>query len=235
MPEFGSSERRPRLSEVLARARAAAADGLFVALPGAVHKYDASKRKADVTVLIKDAYLAENDQRQVASIGIVPSCPVLFPLGYSAPISDGTLVFGGTQRPATTGLLIFCDRSIDHWLSGNGQEVDPEIDHSHHLTDGVFLPGLFTFAQAMAAAQDAICLGDQQGNDFVALAAKVDSMLDILFQLLDGLAGAHSTPIATVFPGTDAFYTALKAAIATLQLAGKWPNTSVAASQVKAK
>jgi hypothetical protein len=229
VPEVGSSERKPKFSEVLARARSAAAAGMFVALPGAVHKYDATTRKADVQVLVKNAYLDENDARQVESIGIVPSCPVHFPWGYSAPISDGTLVFGGTLRPATTGLLVFCDRSIDRWLSGNGQEVDPEIDHEHHLSDGVFQPGLFTFPKAPAAAQDAVCLGDQQGNDWVALATKVDTLNNAL---IAAITAAKNAVVAQ--DGGLAAFTALLTALKPPALTYNWP-TSVAASQVKAK
>ena len=44
-----------------------------------------------------------------------------------------------------TGLLIFCSRSIDRWLSEGGS-VDPQDDRTHDLSDAVFVPGLTDFA-----------------------------------------------------------------------------------------
>lgn len=242
MPEVEPSERKPQLQEVLARARAAAASGLFVALPAAVTKYDPATRKVDVQVLIKDAYLDESGDRQVVSLGVVPSCPVRWPAYYSEPISDGTLVFGGKLRPATIGFLTFCDRSMDKWLSGNGQEVDPEIDHEHDVTDGVFEPGLWPFGKAPPAPQDAIVIGDAQGADWAALAGLTHDTLSRLQVALDVLFSPASTIIMEAGNGTpSALQAALIAALGPKPTGAgitgpgaDWPD-SVAAEQVKLK
>lgn len=240
MPEVGSSERKPSFSEVLARARGAAKAGLFVMLPGAVTKVDPNTRKVDVQLLIKDAYLDESDDRQVQTLGVVPSCPVVYPPWYCGPVSDGTLTVFNKTWPATMGAVVFCDRSMDKWMSGGGQEVDPEIDHEHDPTDGVFFPGLWPFSKAPPFFQDAIYIGDTSGGsaafDFVALAKKVDKAISTIFHLLDGVFGNSSTVIpAGAPPASDPVYLAVKAAIAALVLADptQWPPASTAASQLK--
>lgn len=227
--------RAPTLAETLSGALGAFGRRLPVSMPAKVVKVDESQRSVNCKILVQRPFFDEEDARQVESIPVIPGVPLAFPPYFTGPISDGTLVFGGQMRAATTGLLVFCDRSLDKWLSGTGQEVDPQIDHDHALADAVFFPMIFPFgAVPFALPQDAITIGDASGNDFAALAQKVDNGFSLIYNLLNGLAGNASAALPSVFPGTDAFYTALKVALAALSPTA-WPIPSTAASQVKVK
>ena len=143
---------------------------LYTLIPAKVVKWDAAKQRANCQILIKNVTRDESGDRQVDSCPVVPGVPVQF-LGagtfrITCPISDGSLVIGGSTIPATTGSLIFSHRSLDKWLTGDGKEVDPEFDHAHALTDAVFLPGLMPFGGAWGTCPtDAMTIGsDGDGN-----------------------------------------------------------------------
>lgn len=226
MLDRDSSERAPTLAETIRRAIAAELIELRVSLPAVVTSYDPSTRKASCRILVKEAFLDESDQRQVESMPVVNAVPVVMPgtglYGITFPISDGSLVIGGSTIPATTGELRFSDRSLDRWLTGNGQEVDPEIDHMHALADGIFVPGLYPFgAVPQASPTDHVALGEVSGNDFVALAQKVLNELSSIVNAFN----THTHPYVNVTaPATTSAPTAPMSS----------PN-SVAATQVKAK
>lgn len=165
--DYGASERKPTLSEVLDRARRLGE--VHTMIPAVVHKYQGG-RKVDVQVLVKRAVLDETGARQVRSVAIVVSVPIVWPGagGYTMtfPICDGTNTPDGATSPppATIGMLMFAERSIDKWLSGSGGEVDPEIDHTHHLSDGIFVPELIPFgASSPAPPTDHAVLGKAGG------------------------------------------------------------------------
>lgn len=231
-----SSERGLLLQDVIARALEAYGRRVPKSLPAKVVRVDVSKRAVDCKVLVMRSFIDEEDARQIEGIPVIPSVPLSLPPYYAPPISDGTLVFGTSVLPATTGMLVWCDRSIDRWLSGSGQEVDPELDHDHALVDAWFVPGLYPYgAVPFALPQDCIAIGDASGNDFVALAQKVLDNFNAL--------KTHFSAIETVLTGTvinepgnglpSALQAALKVAISP---GNAYPNpTSVAAEQVKVK
>lgn len=230
--EPDASERAPTAAETIRRALNAYGMDLRVSMQAVVTAFD-GKNKVSVKPLVKNAYLDENDTRQVESFPIITGVPVQFPgsgvFRLSFPISDGTLVVGGVQVPATTGTLVFSDRSLDKWLTGKGGEVDPEIDHEHALSDAVFFAGVTAFGVAVSAPTDAICLGDLNGNDFVALASIVD---DLNSKLRAAITAAKTAVVAQ--DGGLAAFTAFDAALKPPVITYTWPK-SVAASQVKAK
>jgi hypothetical protein len=244
--ERDATERGPTLPRVIARAIEAGLVELRVAIPARVVGYDATKQRVDVQPLIQRVTLDEEDARHVETDPVVPGVPLMFPggAGYriTFPISDGHLVVDGATLPATTGTLFFADASLDRWLSGGGGIVDPEIDHAHALTDGIFVPGLRPFGAALAscptdhatAGADAgvqihfrgstITIGDEAGSDFVALAQKVLDELNAIKAAFSGhlhAPGSYTTPSGAV-TGTSA--------------PGPMYNpSSVAASQAKGK
>lgn len=223
MSEREESVRRPRRHEVIGRALEALARRMPKSMPAKVVRVDPSQRFVDCKVLVMRPFFDEEDERQVESIPVVTNVGLMLPPYYSAPISDGTLVFGNQLRPATTGMLVWCDRSIDKWLTGNGAEVDPEVDHDNSLADAWFCPGLFASgAVPFAIPQGYIVIGDDSGSDFVALAAKVKAWFD-----------AFNSAVSGWTPVSNDGGAALKSALTTL--IGGTPSTDVAASQVKAK
>jgi len=149
-----SSERAPTPQEVIRRHIDAALVDLRCCMAVVVTAYDASKQKVSVMPLVKEAYVDEEDERQVESLPVITGVPVGFlsvaGFRFTCPISDGNLVINGKTMKATTGVALFSDRSLDKWLSGAGQEVDPEVDHEHALTDAIFIPGLNPFGAPLS-------------------------------------------------------------------------------------
>jgi hypothetical protein len=143
------SDRRPTLQAVIEAAKEAGRKGIYTWAPARVVKWDADKQRADCQILVKQVYRDEEDERRAKSWPVVTGVPVEFPGagGYriTFPISDGNTVIDGARAAATTGALMFSHVSLDKWLSGNGREVDPELDHTHALTDAKFFPGLHPF------------------------------------------------------------------------------------------
>jgi hypothetical protein len=152
--------RTPTMAEVLREAIAASLEDVHTAIPGRVTRYDVGKQQADVQPLIKVAYLDESGERVAALLPTVRNCPVMFPGGagltITYPIAAGD-----------TGLLIFSEASLDKWLSGSGDEVEPDIDLRHHLTDGIFIPGVRPFGGGGPRSTDpgsTICIGVDGGT-----------------------------------------------------------------------
>lgn len=110
---------------------------LWTALPGRVQSFDPSKQSADIEPLVHDTWEGEDGTNQTGPLPVIPSVPVCFPGSggwrVTFPVAKGD-----------TGLLVFCSRSIDRWLSEGGS-VDPQDDRTHDLSDAVFVPGLTDF------------------------------------------------------------------------------------------
>lgn len=126
-------------------------DRLHTALPAVVTAYDADTQRASIKPLVKHGFYDEADVRRLESLGIQQNVPVFFPGGggmrLTFPISDGSLIDLDTLDliPATTGYFIVAEESLDAWLSGTGQEVDPVFDVRFDLSSGVFFPQVNPF------------------------------------------------------------------------------------------
>jgi hypothetical protein len=238
------SERRPTMQKVIDAAVEAGLADIRTVVPAKVVKWDATKGRADCQVLVKVPYHDEEDDRQVKSFPVVPGVPVQFfgagGYRFTCPISDGTVTIDEVRAPATMGSLFFSHVSLDKWLSGTGREVDPELDHHHAPADAIFVPGLMPFGSPWSSIptdhatigcdsgvqihfhSTTIAIGDESGNDFVALASKVKAWLDAFNAAVTGW-----TPVANDGGA------ALKLALTTL--IGGTPTTDVAATQAKAK
>ena len=125
------------LAQTFATLQAQLRRSMWTALPGRVQTFDSTKQSADVEPLIHDTWEGEDGTNQTGPLPVIPSVPVCFPGSggwkVTFPISKGD-----------TGLLIFCARSIDRWLSEGGS-VDPQDDRTHDLSDAIFVPGLRDF------------------------------------------------------------------------------------------
>lgn len=207
-----ASKRAPSLAEVIRRALEARVAQIHTLLPARVTRYDASKLQVDVQPLIRGVYRNERNARQVQTLPVVTNVPVVLEVaggfGVAVPISDGNLTIEGATVPATVGLLLVFERSTDRWLSGDGQVVDPEIDHLHALTDGVFLPGLFPFGGVIGGVptdhmtvgnlggvvihlhRSMIVLGDESGAQPIPLGTDLEQRI----AKLEAAYNAHTHP-----------------------------------------
>jgi hypothetical protein len=106
--------------------------------------------------VVRRSFIDEEGERQVERPPVIPNVPVQFPQGGGYRITFPLAV-------GDTGLLLFSDVSLDVWLSQGG-EVDPLDDRRFDLSDGVFLPGVRSFANALTdASADHMTLGAEGG------------------------------------------------------------------------
>lgn len=104
------------------------------------------EQKATVQLLLKTQY----KDGQVVEIPQIQHVPVSMLIGTSykikVPISAGDL-----------GFCLFCDRSLDIWLSGSGQSVNPGDIRAHDISDPIFVPGLLPYSnQTSDGTQDLV-------------------------------------------------------------------------------
>lgn len=166
------SDRSTTFGEVINNAIDGALRDLRTCIPAKVVKWEPSKGRADVQILIKNVTEDEEGKRTVASFPVVPGVVVQFPgsgdCRMTFPIFDGS---GG--KAATIGTLFFSFRSLDKWLSGQGGEVDPELDHAHALADAIFMPGLMPFGAPWKNIDaDVATFGDNEDGNGRILAGK---------------------------------------------------------------
>lgn len=164
------SERDPVLKRIIAAAVDAAARDIYTCVPAKVVKWDADKQRANCQILVKLVFEDEEGERKTKSHAVVTGVPVQVDGagGYRTtyPISDGNATIDNARAAATTGWLCFSHVSLDKWLSGNGREVDPEIDHYHAPSDAFFLPGLKPFGAPWSdVPTDHMTLGKDGSED----------------------------------------------------------------------
>lgn len=115
---------------------------IHTCLPGTIETYDYKKRKATVKPLIKKKYI-EGDTQELP---ILVNVPIVFPCskiaGVVFPLSRGDGV-----------LIVFSERALERWKS-SGNVVEPGDPRKFDLSDGIAIPGLFSFKQNSFASNN---------------------------------------------------------------------------------
>jgi hypothetical protein len=205
--------RSPELIEVLRAAMDKVSEGISVALPGKIEKYDAAKQVADVKPLVKIPVVFDDGTEGLDTLPVIPSVPIVFPRGggyyISFPLAKGDNV-----------LLVFADRAIDSFVGSSGSvDVDPEHLRMHDLTDAVAIPGWYPTPKAIKdAISSGMVIGEEKGlqirftqagvevvskgavaaQDFVAMAAKNDGLWQGLVSALNLWAGVDAASAVAV-------------------------------------
>lgn len=136
------STRTPTLTEVIVTGVAAGLGDVHTCMPARVVRYDPATQLADVQPEVQLAYTDEYGERQVASLPVIPACPVQFPTAGGRAIVIH-------PEPGDIGMIFFSEVSLDKWLGRSATgDVDPELDHRFHLSDGMFIPGLLPPSKA---------------------------------------------------------------------------------------
>lgn len=127
----------------------------------------------------------------LVTIPIIQNVPVQMPRGADywvrLPIATGD-----------TGIALFCERSLDIWTVAGGV-VDPQDNRTHHLSDPVFIPGVFPFSQPIPPASSLTQLTDMilhngNGEIYIQKAGtflvknKTAELMDILTKTLSALS-----------------------------------------------
>ena len=128
----------PTLAEVLQAAIRAELLDVHTMLPCKVKSYASETQKASIIPLLRKKYRDES----IVDLPVINDVPVQWPSGGEAfihlPLAAGD-----------TGIAIFCEKSLDIWLSGSGGVVSPEDPRHHDISDAVFIPGVKTFKTAL--------------------------------------------------------------------------------------
>ena len=111
-----------------------AISGIHTSFPAKIVDYDEKKQMGNFQPLIKKVF----KDNSLLSMPIIHNVPIIFPSGggglLSFPIKEGD-----------TMLLTCSERSIDAWLSSNGEETEPNDFHKFSLSDAIAIPGLYPF------------------------------------------------------------------------------------------
>jgi len=218
------STRAPELPEVLDAVIESGSAVVRVSMPGMIVKWDESKQMVDVKPLLKRAFYDEEDNRQVESLAIITNVPVIFPGGGGFRL---TFPIHASNTDGDICELTFSDSSLDKWLSGKGQEVDPGIDHTHNISDAVAHVALKPFGAPWTScdkseatlgsdtgvqlhmAGGVIAIGDKPSTDssyqYIAMAQKVLDELNAIksaFSAHTHAAGTLSSPSGPVTGAT---------------------------------
>lgn len=146
-------------------------------------------QNVDVQPLLKFRYI---DQDSAQPIPAIHHVAVSMPMGknYSVklPIDVGD-----------TGYCIFSDRSLDAWLAGGGEMVDPADSRAHDISDAIFVPGLVPFSQQTTDSTTDLVVTNgkaifklQRSGKFLAKNDQ-NELLDVLSQITDKVQSLSNT------------------------------------------
>lgn len=234
--------RTPELADIIRQAIEDRLADVHVMLPGRIDSYDASLQKADVEPLIKRVQQTVDGELD-EELPVIPGVPVVFPRAGGFKITMPV-------EPGDRCMLVFCERSIETYQTGQGRrgdtsslirQSDPGTFEMHNLSDPVAVMGWYNDAEALSPAPDTsdmvigehggpvIHIGGDQINlyeksggehDFIALAQKV------LTELQTAKANAQA---AVTY--TQGFITAFTAAVIVPQDGGaSLKSTTIAAT-----
>ena len=136
------SEATEELGELLLQAIRAGMLDIHTCLPAKIHKYDAATQKADVIPLLKKKYKHKD---KPTDLPVINSVPVQW-----TSANGGKSFIHLPLKVGDFGIIVFSERSIDTWLSGEGDSVSPEDPRHHDLSDAIFIPGVLPFKKALA-------------------------------------------------------------------------------------
>jgi hypothetical protein len=148
------------------------------ALPGKIDSYDPSSGKASVQPLLREKYA----DGQVLDLPIIPNVPLVFPRTAAASIT----------LPVARGdgvLLLFCQRSMDTWLSSGGI-ANPDDIRMHSLSDAIAIPGLVPFSIGGTGDTDLVIRRGNavfkiQAGNKIAFGTSVVELLDEITKAFD--------------------------------------------------
>lgn len=124
---------------------------IHTAIPGEIVEYDYTTQKASVLPTIKEKFYTG----EVLSMPIIVNVPVIFPRSADAsitfPLEKGDKV-----------LLIFSEKSLERWLS-SGKEVEAGVNRRFDLSDGIAIPGLYSFIDPSPCMPNSLCIRYKNG------------------------------------------------------------------------
>lgn len=148
---------------------------LHTGLPAEVAKVntreDGAVESVDVQALIEVGVL-EVDREAGGFRRVTEKIPPLTRVPYLSPVFGGWILHAA-PKPGDRVYLVFAERSLDKWMSGDGRSVDPGAGHMHGLSDPLIVARLDPWSQRAAGPEvlhpDDLYLGREDGSTFVRI------------------------------------------------------------------
>lgn len=188
----------PTLAQLLASAMNWRLEDVHTCQWGYVTSYDATSQKAGVQLIRRRPFTNEGGDRQTERPAPLVGVPVIFPgsgpYSITWPLASGDFV-----------LVVFAEHSTSEILAGGQQDVDPDDDRMHSLSDPVAIPGLRAgSAIAGPPPDDALCITVpigktiRLGSKDASTKAGANDDLRILVQLLKTFLGIPDAAFAAL-------------------------------------
>lgn len=167
---------------------------IWTALPAKVVDYTAAKR----IVSLQPTIMAQ--VRDIAGVWtnvalpVLVDCPVVFPGGggfeFTFPIAAGD-----------EGIVIFASRCIDAWWQQGGVQPQAEL-RMHDLSDGMFLPGMFSQARLPSPAPSTSVPQIRNSDatvklEFIGGGFKLTGNLQVTGSVIAGFGGVDQVGLQT--------------------------------------
>jgi hypothetical protein len=169
------------LDEIILRAIQTQLMKARVMLPAQVIAIN-SVQNVNVQPLLKTRYI----DGQIKNLPPIQQVPVSMLMGSDYSIKLPIAV-------NDIGYVIFCDRSLDNYLAGTGQIVDPQASRAHDYADAVFVPGLVPFAKQLTDKTTDLVVTNgkaifkfQKAGTFIATNS-TNELMDLLVQITNQL------------------------------------------------
>lgn len=137
------SDREPRLETLIEDIVEDRLADVHTCLPAEVTAFDAARNTVSVQPLIKVSLIDDDGDTQEETLPQIEDVPILYPRGAGGkfsmtwPLGSGDIV-----------TLVFAERSLDRWVSGDGAEANPGDLRKHQLSDAIAIPGGYPFKRA---------------------------------------------------------------------------------------
>jgi hypothetical protein len=153
-----ATSRSPELEELLTLAITSFLEDVHTGLPGRIEEYFPATQKADIKPLIKRRIVHEDGTELLEELPVIPDVPIAFDrtgkFFITFPLAKGDLV-----------RLHFLERSIDNYLSGDGEDTDPDEFRMHDLSDAIAVPGLYPFKRSIKDINGVnLVMGNDEGG-----------------------------------------------------------------------
>ena len=183
-----SNTEEPTLAQVIKEAIDRELYSLHVCLPVKVLSYNSSEQKVEVQPLLKKKYKIRKENTRLP---VISNVPVQWPSGnlgksmIHIPLVAGDL-----------GIIVISERSLDLWLSGEGNELSPDDTRKHNLSDAIFISGVRPFKKAMTVSDTNMTIQhdklkieiDPEGK--ISISGINEELLDLVDQLINKLISA---------------------------------------------
>ncbi len=137
----------PTLQQVIKDAVRNGLLDVHTALPARIEKYDHLTQKADIQPLLSKKYKGAVGGKR--NLPVITNVPVQWPA-----TSSGSTFIHMPLKKGDIGFAVFCERSLDKYLSGKGEIVSPEDPRTHNISDAFFIPGGRPFPIALQNVND---------------------------------------------------------------------------------